>query len=1033
MAAEPRRPKEAAEAAESATLSADHGDLPGGAAKPAPGLGSLGDDLHGAARYTLHDEIGRGGGGSVVLGFDRKLGRRIAVKRPIAASGAARLEREALVMARLEHPAIVPVHDAGRAADGTPFYAMKLLSGPNLGERIARAGTFDARLGLLRIVSTVCDAIAYAHAQHVIHRDLKPSNVVVGEFGEIAVIDWGLAKLIGAGEPPGGRVAFAGDLTGHGTVMGTPAYMAPEQAAGEVVDPRADVYALGAMLYEVLTGVPPYGHIDRADQLASLAAGPPPSIESREPRVPADLAAIVGKAIARAPGDRYPSAVELAADLHRYEAGRLVAAHRYSRWARAGRWLRRQRFAVVTTVAALALGMAVVLAAGAARSAVIACTGARERLAGIWDPPRRVRVAARLASSRLPYARATADGVADRLDSYGDAWVAMHTEACRATRVDASQPEPVLALRMTCLERRRTELAALANQLERADDSVVEHAIQATAALAPVAECADTQGLAARADASQRPAIVDAPWQVRIADVKALYDVGRWRDGVAAAARLVDDADAHAGIAVRAEAWGWLGRLRSELGDAKLTEPTLETALRLASEARDDVAAVHVVAALIHALNQILGRHDQALLAADLGEAFVSRAGDDVLRAELLIERGDVLGDLVRLEEARTAYTEAIALLARHVPGDDIELGRAIVRLASNRSDAGAFDEAQALDQRALAIFQHQLGAEHPKIAQILSDLGKLASRTGHFVDALAYDRRALDIKERVFGARSTEVARTVNNIAIVMTKLARADEGADGFQRAYEIYRDQLGPDHELTISAMGNLAAARIVQGRFDDALELGQRVLAAKIKASGPDSATVAGAHEILGEALLDRGDAAGAEAHYRRAVTILGKALGVAHPRTLGAEAWLAEVLVAEARCAEARPELERIVQGVESKQGKDSVSLIDPLRLLARCEVDAGLPASAVTRAERAQAIGAALAANGAVDPAELASARFELARALWNAGGDRARAVALAASAEAGLVDPTSQRERQRVQAWRHTHVVAARAGDATD
>src|SRR5690606_25982507 len=156
--------------------------------------------------------------------------------------------------ARLEHPAIVPVHDAGRWPGGKPFYAMKLVAGCSLKESLAEHATLADRLSLPPDALAVPDAIAYAHSTRLRHRDLQPSHAVVGEFGETVVIDWGLAKALTAdadpAEPEAGpyRAPAGGDaLTVHGQVVGTPAYMSPEQARGEPVDEATDVYALGAM------------------------------------------------------------------------------------------------------------------------------------------------------------------------------------------------------------------------------------------------------------------------------------------------------------------------------------------------------------------------------------------------------------------------------------------------------------------------------------------------------------------------------------------------------------------------------------------------------------------------------------------------------------------------------------------------------------------------------------------------------------------------------------------------------------------
>jgi serine/threonine protein kinase len=301
----------------------------------------------------MERELAQGGMGRVFLGRDRRLGREVAVKVLLEGDSIAarRFEREARVAARLQHPGIVTVYDAGFWPTGEPYLVMKHVLGRSLDRVIADAETLEDRLALLPHLIAVADALAYAHDQGIVHRDLKPSNVVVGAFGETVVIDWGLAKDLRAADPDDpARAAVApapGELTVDGAVLGTPAYMAPEQAAGQPVDVRADVYALGAILFQALTGVSP----------APDPSGSRPALAALEPRAPADLVAIAAKAMAQDPQQRYPSAFDLAEDLKRFQTGQLVAAHRYSLAAHARRWMSRH-----PAVTLASLGAAVALA-----------------------------------------------------------------------------------------------------------------------------------------------------------------------------------------------------------------------------------------------------------------------------------------------------------------------------------------------------------------------------------------------------------------------------------------------------------------------------------------------------------------------------------------------------------------------------------------------------------------------------------------------------------------------------------------------
>ena len=310
-------------------------------------------------RYEQVSEHARGGLGRVVRALDRRLGRTVAVKELLRhdPSNEARFMREAMITARLEHPGIVPVHEAGRWPNGDPYYVMKLVEGRTLKELITERASLRDRLGLLPHVIAVADAVGYAHSEGVIHRDLKPSNVIVGGFGETIVVDWGLARdrKRDVPEPSEEMLSASGSgvSTVSGKVVGTPAYMSPEQARGDVVDERADVYALGAVLYEVLAGAPPHADATPQAVLDRVIAGPPRPLPMVVPGVPGELATIVRKAMARDPDARYLNGIALAEDLRRFTTGKLVSAHSYSTWALVRKRLARHRGVVAVVIASM--------------------------------------------------------------------------------------------------------------------------------------------------------------------------------------------------------------------------------------------------------------------------------------------------------------------------------------------------------------------------------------------------------------------------------------------------------------------------------------------------------------------------------------------------------------------------------------------------------------------------------------------------------------------------------------------------------
>ena len=322
-------------------------------------------------RFELGATIAAGGMGRITQASDRRLGREVAIKEVLEPRLRARFDREVRITASLQHPAIVPIYEAGTWPDGAAFYTMRLVPGGTLADAIARTRTHAERLALIPHVLAVTDALAYAHSRRIIHRDLKPGNVLVGEFGETVVIDWGLAKELDddRDEALGIAQPAASGLTRAGSVLGTPGFMAPEQAAAthEAVDERADVYALGAILYTVLAGSPPHHDElphDNGDLVLELSLLKPPTpVAARAPELPRDLSAIVERAMARRPEDRYPSAREMAEELRRFAAGKLVATHDYSLRELLGRWLRRHRTAVaVGAIMLVALAVVAVLA-----------------------------------------------------------------------------------------------------------------------------------------------------------------------------------------------------------------------------------------------------------------------------------------------------------------------------------------------------------------------------------------------------------------------------------------------------------------------------------------------------------------------------------------------------------------------------------------------------------------------------------------------------------------------------------------------
>ena len=416
----------AEDAARGRTAQSDPATAPAEAATPAGTAPTNGSVPAEAPRLLVEGEIGAGAMGVVLAVRDEVLRRDLAMKRVRTDSGEVepvtrevlsspshapllvrRLVEEAQVTAQLDHPGVVPVHELGVDDQGRAYFTMKRVHGRTL-EAVMREGREKGTFPLgraLQVFLRICDALAYAHGKGVVHRDVKPGNVMVGRYGEVYLMDWGLAKVredAGAVPPAAPAVPAksivhtlqsdllraGGDspMTMDGQLIGTIGYMAPEQVGGGAIDERADVYAVGAMLYELLAGHAPFTGPDAPPDMSTLIArlfgGEPAPLEERAPHAPPELVSISKKAMARDRALRFASAHELADELHAFLDGRVVRSHRTGVWVEIRSWARRNRW-LAAGIAAGVLVAAGAVAAFVAQQRAAATAIGRERDAAV--------------------------------------------------------------------------------------------------------------------------------------------------------------------------------------------------------------------------------------------------------------------------------------------------------------------------------------------------------------------------------------------------------------------------------------------------------------------------------------------------------------------------------------------------------------------------------------------------------------------------------------------------------------------------
>ena len=816
------------------------------------------------AQYHVLRQIGGGGMGLVFAAWDPALDRVIAIKvlrDPWAGSGDA-LRREAIALARLRHPNVVSVFEVGEH-NGQLYLAMEYVEGETL-RAWARRWHADPKRDiatLLQVFLQAVDGLAAAHAAGLVHRDVKPENVMIDEHGRVRLMDFGLARSERTAQtvPDLAGASPSGTTTDSRGLVGTPAYMAPEQFAGGTPDPAVDQFALVACMYETL-----YGRRARPERMEAAAIVADAAIEvPRDRRVPRRLQAIVQRGLAIDPRARWPTMTALATELRRLQQPRWI------RWATAG--------AIAIAVAGIVGGVAL------ARRADATCTGSEAQLAGVWDATRAASLAAGDA-----YAEGFAEDAMQRLvadlDAYRLDWIDAHHETCAAAQHRREISQEQMDLRMACLDERRARLGALVDVVMRRDAETLAHAADAVAELPAIAACSDASyvGRQGYRDATMDPRVVLADAQRATG---ALEDARANASAALADAELRDDAVAiaHAGLAK--------GRAQQALLESHEAHATLVAAYEHARRQHLDDLAVAIAIELVGIAGADLSRFDEGLWWLRIAELDGTDLGDTQLAARRDQAAAAVLEGVGRSDEALARATRAHEQLrdagadAAAIASAALQVGR--LHLLTGDTDRGA---AQLAD--AAADLAEALGPEHPGNAKAERALSEAARLRGDVDTAMRHAERALALTEAALGRDHIALAPELESLANTHNQAGRRDEALAAIDRALSLARPR--PLHDGVRAGLYTLQA--YVLDDFDAPRALAARELAlARARAAFGDQ------HRITVQCLAALGEALSAVGRTAEGVEKIGVALaigesvlGVDHPDIAGLHASFALV-------------------------------------------------------------------------------------------------------------------------------------------
>ncbi len=737
--------------------------LPRGASASARTLGGT------LGRYTIVGQLGQGAMGTVLAAQDLMLNRRVALKLLRAhdadVEARARLVREAQALAAITHPNVVTVYEVGEV-EGQWFLAMALVEGGTLLTwQAARPRTWR------QIVDAYVQAargLAAAHRAGLVHRDFKPSNALMGADGVVRVSDFGLVRAVAVEDLPasGGEAAPASlAMTRAGTVLGTPAYMAPEQHLGEVADARSDQFSFGCALYEALYGQVPFqgeGYQERAAHCLEGVPLPEPAAS----KVPGRIRAVVRRALSRNREDRFAGMDDLIAALTR------------------PRLSRRVRFALGAALCATVVAGGVLATRAANRS----CQGLDAPFLAAWSQEVEGGVRAAFDRTGLSFAKATADRVALTLGGYREKWTSSRVATCQASqRGELSAPR--FEARMRCLDRCLDAARTLVGELRAPDAKTVARAATAAERLPAVADCSDDL-LAVAAPLPTDPATRARIFaeERRLTQAQAEYDLGRYGAAVALAAEVVTAAQPLAYAPLTARAQQLVGRTAYRVGELERSLTALDAAASTAASAHDDALLADVLSNRFYVTGDQAGKLGEALGMQRFIELLLQRAGQPrAVRALWLNNLGVINMVAGHLDEARAAHEEALAIREKDFGADHSLVVQSLDGLGNVLNRQGHFDEAERLLRRAMATQERRLGPDHPDVASLAQNLGATLASRGDMEQALGYLQRSYEIQRAASGPQSPDLWIPLSNSAHVLLELGRIRAAREKLTMALE------------------------------------------------------------------------------------------------------------------------------------------------------------------------------------------------------------------------------------------------------